>query len=171
MDTTTAVEAAKTVDGGVLAAARNPNLIDVDALVKSARASGTAIDGPGGLLAQITKQIVERTLEVEMTEHLGYEPGDPAGRGTGNSRNGSTSKRLMTTNGHVDISVPRDRNAEFEPQIVPKHTRRLGNIQDMILSLYSRGMTTRDIGAHLMEIYGVSASPDLIWKGHRRRAR
>ena len=164
MDTTTAVEAAKTVDGGVLAAARNPNLIDVDALVKAARASGTAIDGPGGLLAQITKQIVERTLEAEMTEHLGYESGDPAGRGSGNSRNGSTTKTLMTHNGHVDISVPRDRNAEFEPQIVPKHTRRLGNIQDMILSLYSRGMTTRDIGAHLMEIYGVSASPDLISK-------
>jgi len=139
MHTTTAEGAAKAADGLVLAAACNPAVIDVDALVKAARASGTAIDGPGRLLAQITKQIVERTMELEMTEHLGYEVGDPAGQGFGDSRNG-----------------------EFEPQIVPKHARRLGNLQNMILSLYSRGMTVRDIQAHLAEIYGVSASPDLI---------
>jgi putative transposase len=97
-----------------------------------------------------------------MTDHLGYESGDPAGRGTGNSRNGGTSKTVSTRNGPVEMRVPRDRNSSFEPRIVPKHARRVGNIEDMILSLYSRGMTTRDIEAHLLEIYGINASRELI---------
>ena len=134
----------------------------IDSLIKDAKASGTPLDGVDGLLNQITKAVLERALEAEMSEHLGYEVGDPAGRGTGNSRNGKTSKTVATTNGPLDMRVPRDRNSTFEPRIVPKHARRVGNIEDMILSLYSRGMTTRDIEAHLLEIYGINASRELI---------
>ena len=134
----------------------------IDSLIKDAKASGTPLDGVDGLLNQITKAVLERALEAEMSEHLGYEAGDPAGRGTGNSRNGRSSKTVATTNGPVDMRIPRDRNSTFEPRIVPKHARRVGNIEDMILSLYSRGMTTRDIEAHLLEIYGINASRELI---------
>jgi len=143
-----------------LADAMSPSTID--SLIKDAKASGTPLDGVDGLLNQITKAVLERALEAEMSEHLGYEVGDPAGRGTGNSRNGKTSKTVATTNGPLDMRVPRDRNSTFEPRIVPKHARRVGNIEDMILSLYSRGMTTRDIEAHLLEIYGINASRELI---------
>lgn len=134
----------------------------IDSLIKDAKSSGTPLDGVDGLLNQLTKAVLERALEAEMTEHLGYESGDPAGRGTGNSRNGGTSKTVSTRNGPVEMRVPRDRNSSFEPRIVPKHARRIGNIEDMILSLYSRGMTTRDIEAHLLEIYGINASRELI---------
>ena len=134
----------------------------IDSLIKAANSSATPLDGVDGLLNQITKAVVDRALEAEMTGHLGYEVGDPAGRGTGNSRNGKTTKTVSTTNGPVNVAVPRDRNGTFEPRIVPKHARRLGNIDDMILSLYSRGMTTRDIEAHLSEVYGVNASRELI---------
>src|SRR5918998_6141530 len=108
------------------------------------------------------KGVLERALQAEMTDHLGYESGDPAGQGSGNSRNGKTIKTVSTTNGPVEIDVPRDRNGSFQPRIVPKRARRIGSIEDMILSLYSRGMTTRDIEAHLREVYGVSASRELI---------
>jgi len=134
----------------------------IDALLKEAKASGTPLDGVEGLLNQMTKAVLERALHAEMIEHLGYESGDPAGRGTGNSRNGKTTKTVATANGPVEIEVPRDRNGSFEPRIVPKRARRVGAIEDMILSLYSRGMTTRDIEAHLREVYGVSASRELI---------
>ena len=134
----------------------------IDSLIKDAKSSGTPFDGVDGLLNQLTKAVLERALEAEMTDHLGYESGDPAGRGTGNSRNGGTSKTVSTRNGPVEMRVPRDRNSSFEPRIVPKHARRVGNIEDMILSLYSRGMTTRDIEAHLLEIYGINASRELI---------
>ena len=97
-----------------------------------------------------------------MTHHLGYQTGDPAGRGSGNSRNGSTAKTVTTVNGPVDITVPRDRNGSFEPVIVPKKTRRLNNINSVVLSLYSRGMTTRDIEAHLAEVYGAAVSREFI---------
>jgi putative transposase len=134
----------------------------IDALIAEAENSGTPLDGPNGLLNQMTKAVLERALAAEMTEHLGYEPGDPAGVGTGNSRNGASRKTVATPNGPVEIRVPRDRQGLFEPRIVPKHARRLGNINEMILSLYSRGMTTRDIEAHLLEVYGVEASRELI---------
>ena len=134
----------------------------IDSLIKDAKSSGTPLEGVDGLLNQLTKAVLERALEAEMTEHLGYESGDPAGRGTGNSRNGGTSKTVSTRNGPVEMRVPRDRNSSFEPRIVPKHARRIGNIEDMVLSLYSRGMTTRDIEAHLLEIYGINASRELI---------
>ena len=114
------------------------------------------------MLNRMTKAVLERALQVEMTDHLGYEVGDPAGHGTGNSRNGMSTKTVSTRNGPVDIEVPRDRNGSFEPAIVPKRARRIGNLDDTILSLYSRGMTTRDIEAHLREVYGVQASRELI---------
>lgn len=134
----------------------------LDSLIKDAVKSGTAIDGADGLLNELTKAVLERSLQTEMTHHLGYESGDPAGRGSGNSRNGSTTKTVTTVNGPVTIDVPRDRDASFEPVIVPKKTRRLGNINSVVLSLYSRGMTTRDIEAHLEEVYGASVSRELI---------
>ncbi|WP_328604580.1 IS256 family transposase [Amycolatopsis sp. NBC_00345] len=143
-----------------LADAFSPSAID--ALLKDAKSAGTPIDGVDGLLNQMTKAVLERALQAELTDHLGYDAGDPAGHGSGNSRNGKSRKTVSTTNGPVDIEVPRDRNGSFEPAIVPKRARRIGNIDDMILSLYSRGMTTRDIEAHLREVYGVNASRELI---------
>jgi putative transposase len=157
---TTSVAVADRQAAERLAEAMSPATID--SLIKDAKASGTPLDGVDGLLNQITKAVLERALQAEMTDHLGYEVGDPAGRGTGNSRNGSTSKTVATVNGPLQMQVPRDRKASFEPRIVPKHARRVGNIEDMILSLYSRGMTTRDIEAHMLEIYGINASRELI---------
>jgi putative transposase len=134
----------------------------IDALIKDAKASGTPLDGVDGLLNQMTKAVLERMLQAEMTDHLGYEAGDASGRGSGNSRNGTSVKTVTTTAGPVEVNIPRDRNGLFEPVIVPKRIRRLGSVDDMILSLYSRGMTTRDIEAHLLEVYGVNASRELI---------
>jgi transposase-like protein len=134
----------------------------IDALLADAQASGTPIDGVDGLLNRMTKAVIERALQVEMTHELGYERGDPAGAGSGNSRNGYSLKTISTPNGPVTINVPRDRNGSVEPKIVPKHVRRLGQIDEMVLSLYSRGMTTRDSEAHLREVYGVNASRELM---------
>ncbi len=134
----------------------------VDALLADAEASGTPIDGPDGLLAQITKSVLERALDVEIADHLGFEHGDPAGNGSGNSRNGHGRKTVLTTSGPVDLEVPRDRNGTFDPQIVPKRKRRLGQVEDMILSLYARGMSTRDITEHLGEVYGATVSAATI---------
>lgn len=134
----------------------------IDALLADAEASGTPIDGVDGLLNKMTKAVLERALETEMAHELGYGRGDPAGAGSGNSRNGYSRKTISTPNGPVTISVPRDRNGSFEPKIVPKRTRRLGQIDEMILSLYARGMTTRDIESHLREVYGIDASRELI---------
>jgi putative transposase len=120
--------------------------------------------GEGGLLAQLTKQLLETALDAELTDHLGYERGDAHGRGSGNSRNGTSPKRVHTDIGTVDLDVPRDRNGEFDPQIVPKHTRRLEGFNERIVALYARGMTVRDIQAHLVEIYDVAVSPELISK-------
>lgn len=134
----------------------------IDRLLDDAKASGLSIDGADGLLNQMTKAVLERALTVELTDHLGYEEGDPAGNGSGNSRNGHGEKTVATVAGLVRIAVPRDRNGTFEPAIAPKHRRRVGQIDELILSLYARGMTTRDIEAHLLEIYGISASPALV---------
>jgi transposase-like protein len=143
-----------------LAEALDPSAID--ALLADAQATGTPIDGVDGLLNQMTKAVLERALQTEMTHHLGYERDDPAGAGTGNSRNGSSTKTVSTTHGPVTITVPRDRNGEFEPQIVPKRSRRVGQIDELVLSCYARGMSTRDIEAHLLEVYGVRASRELV---------
>jgi len=134
----------------------------VDALLADAEAAGTPIDGPDGLLAQITKSVLERALDVEIADHLGYDHGDPAGHGTGNSRNGHGRKTVLTTAGAVELEVPRDRNGTFTPVIVPKRARRLGQVEDMILSLYARGMSTRDITEHLAEVYGATVSAATI---------
>lgn len=120
------------------------------------------IVGENGLLKQLTKALVEGAMEAELTTHLGYEKHDPVGYGTGNSRNGKSKKRLKGDFGEVEIEVPRDRQASFEPQIVPKGETRFAGFDDKILSMYARGMTTREIQGHLQEIYGVEVSPTLI---------
>jgi putative transposase len=120
------------------------------------------IVGPGGLLAQLTKRLVERAMEAELTDHVGFEPHQEPPGGTGNTRNGSTPKMLVTDHGPVPIETPRDRNGSFEPRIVRKGQRRFQGVDDKILALYSRGLSTRDIEAHLQEIYGVKVGRDLI---------
>jgi putative transposase len=135
----------------------------IDELLAGARTE-EEIAGPGGLLGQLTKRLVERAMEVELTDHLGYEPHlEPPG-GAGNTRNGSTPKTLITEQGPVRINTPRDRDGSFEPQIVRKRQRRFEGFDDKILALYSRGLSTRDIEAHLEEIYGVKVGRDLISK-------
>jgi transposase-like protein len=133
-----------------------------DELLGRAAAGGVELLGPDGLLSQVTRAVLERALAEEMTGHLGYEKHHPAGRGSGNSRNGSTAKTVLTDVGAVDLAVPRDRNGSFEPQIVRKGQTRLDGFNDRIIALYARGMTTRDIRAHLREMYDVEVSPDLI---------
>jgi len=144
--------------------ARRPLIDDqlADELLGKAQAEGVELLGPDGLLSQVTKAVLERALAEELTGHLGYEKHDPAGRGSGNSRNGATSKTVLTEVGAVDLTVPRDRNGSFEPQIVRKGQTRLDGFNDRIIALYARGMTTRDIRAHLREMYDVDVSPDLI---------
>ena len=122
------------------------------------------IAGPGGLLAQLTRRLVERAMEVELTDHLGYEPhAEPPG-GAGNTRNGTSPKTLVTEHGKVPLDAPRDRDGSFEPKIVRKRQRRFVGFDDKILALYSRGLSTRDIEAHLEEIYGVKVGRELISK-------
>src|SRR5690348_12423881 len=133
-----------------------------DRLLGRAQAEGVELLGPDGLLSQVTKAVLERALAEEMTGDLGYEKHDPAGRGSGNSRNGTTPKTVLTDVGAVDLAVPRDRNGTFEPQIVRKGQTRLEGFNERIIALYARGMTTRDIRAHLREMYDVEVSPDLI---------
>jgi len=118
--------------------------------------------GDDGLLQQLTKAVVERALQGEMTHHLGYEKHAPEGKNSGNSRNGKSAKTIRGKRGQVEIDVPRDRNAEFEPQLIRKGQTRFDGLDDKIISMYARGMTRREIKAHLQEIYGVEVSPDLI---------
>jgi len=120
------------------------------------------IAGPGGLLADLTKRLIERAMEVELTDHLGYEPHREPPGGAGNQRNGTSSKTLITEHGKVQVDAPRDRDGSFKPQIVRKRQRRFVGFDEKILALYSRGLSTRDIEAHLQEIYGVKVSRDLI---------
>lgn len=120
------------------------------------------IVGESGLLKQLTKAILERALESELTHQLGYSKNSPEGRNSGNSRNGKGSKTLKTDHGELTISTPRDRNSDFDPQIIKKGQRRFTGFDDKILSMYARGMTTRDIQAHLQDIYGVEVSADLV---------
>jgi transposase-like protein len=133
-------------------------------LMEQARADGVKLVGPGGLLAGVTRRILETALETEMSQHLGWDKGDPAGRGAPNARNGHSAKTVHTDLGPIPLRIPRDRNGEFEPQIMPKHARRVGGFNDMILSLYAKGLTTGEIQAHLGEIYGAEVSRELISK-------
>jgi putative transposase len=133
----------------------------VDELLAGAKTEEEIV-GPGGLLSQLTKRLVERALEVELTDHLGYEPHREPPGGVGNTRNGSTPKTLSTEHGPVEIRTPRDREGSFEPELVRKRQRRFEGFDEKILALYGRGMSTRDIEAHLRELYGVSIGRDLI---------
>jgi len=137
----------------------------LDELIKEHLAQGKhpkELLAEGGLLKQLTKAIVERCLEGEMEDHLGYEKGERAGKGGENRRNGYSKKTLTTEQGDITLGVPRDRNADFEPQVVSKRQTRLEGFDDKILAMYARGMTVRDIQAQLKEIYGADVSPTLI---------
>jgi putative transposase len=118
--------------------------------------------GDNGLLKQFTKALLERAMQVEMSEHLGYEKHDSSGDNSGNSRNGSSGKTLKGDFGELAIEIPRDRNSEFEPKIIPKGKTRLDGFNEKMLSLYARGLTTREIQQHIQEIYKVEVSPTLI---------
>lgn len=118
--------------------------------------------GEQGLLRQLTKKLAERALEAEMEHHLGYAKHDPAGKKSGNSRNGKTSKTVRSVHGEIELEVPRDRNSTFEPRLVKKSEKQLGGFDERIISLYARGMSTRDIQAHFEEAYDVEVSPTFI---------
>ena len=133
----------------------------IDSLIKNYQKPEDIL-GENGLLKQLTKAILERCMEAEMTNHLGYDKHARSGYNTGNSRNGSSSKKIKGEYGEIPIEVPRDREASFEPKIVAKGQRRFEGFNDKILSLYARGMTTREIQGHLEEIYQVEVSPGLI---------
>ncbi len=132
-------------------------------LVRPAKEQGLSLTGPDGLLKQLTKSVLEAALNEEMTEQLGYEKHDPAGAGTGNIRNGTRSKTVLTeSTGRVGIEVPRDRAGTFEPQIVKKRQRRLNGVDEIVLSLCVKGLTTGEMSANFAEIYGASVSRETI---------
>jgi len=132
-------------------------------LVRQARDRGVSLTGPDGLLKALTKTVIETALDEEMNEHVGYDKHDPAGRNRGNSRNGKRSKTVLTdAAGEVDVEVPRDRDGSFEPVIVKKRQRRLSEVDEVVLSLYAKGLTTGEISAHFDEIYGASVSKDTV---------
>ena len=133
----------------------------LDELIKDYKKPEDLI-GETGLLKQLTKALIERALDAELTQHLGYEKHDPAGYHSGNSRNGASAKTVQGEFGEITIETLRDRNASFEPQILKKHQKRFDGFDDKILSMYARGMTTREIQGHLEEMYGVEVSPTLI---------
>jgi len=136
----------------------------LDAVMAKADADGLDLVGENGVLAELTKRILERGLAEELTEELGYAEGDSVGRGSGNNRNGTSPKTVLTEIGPVDIDVPRDRNGSFEPKLVPKGARRLDKFNSNIVRLYARGLSTRDIAAEIAEMYGAEVSPALISK-------
>jgi len=131
-------------------------------LAGRARAGGLALTGEAGLLAQLTKRLVESALEGEITDHLGYDRHDAVGRDGGNSRNGHRSKTLLTEVGPVQVDVPRDRDATFEPRIVAKRKRRLSGVDELVISLSAKGLTTGEVAAHLAEVYGADVSRQTI---------
>jgi putative transposase len=133
----------------------------IDELLKDYKQPNDVL-GENGLLKQLTKAVLERAMQAELTHHLGYSKHDPKGNKSGNSRNGQSNKTLKGDFGALPIAVPRDRNATFEPQIIPKNQTRFEGFDDKILWLYARGMTTRQIKQHLEEIYQVEVSPSLI---------
>jgi putative transposase len=134
----------------------------VNQLVDQAREQGLQLSGEGGLLQQLTKIVLESALDGEITDHLGYDKHDPAGANSGNSRNGVRAKTVLTDVGPVELAVPRDRDGSFEPTIVRKRQRRLSGVEDMVLSLSAKGLTTGEISAHLAEVYGAEVSRQTI---------
>lgn len=131
-------------------------------LLAQAEEQNIELVGPGGLLNQLTKNVLETALDAEMSEHLGYEKHDPDGRNSGNSRNGTRSKTVLTEIGPVEIEVPRDTESTFEPQVVKKRQRRLTGVDEIVLSLTARGLTTGEIAAHFQEVYGARVSKDTV---------
>ena len=150
-----------TTDSETMSKPMRPVIDDelVDRLMAQVDAEGLELLGPDGVLTELTSRILSRGLKVEMADHLGYEKGDRAGWGSGNNRNGSYEKTVNTDAGAVPVEMPRDRDATFEPLLIPKHQRLLSGFNDLVISLVARGMTTRDTQAHLQEIYGVDVSP------------
>ncbi len=134
----------------------------IDELVGRAQAEGLQLTGEGGLLQQLTKRLLESALEGEITDHLGYDKHDAAGKNGGNSRNGKRSKTVLTDVGLVEISVPRDRDGSFEPKIVKKRQKRLTGVDEMVISLAAKGLTTGEVQAHLAEVYGAEVSRQTI---------
>lgn len=161
-----------TDDNGAVASKKKPELrlpsqVDptiAEQLVAQARDEGVDLVGPGGLLGELTKQVLETGLEVEMEEHLGYEKHAAEGRDGGNSRNGTRSKKVITEVGPVDIDVPRDRDGTFEPKTVRKRQRRLHGVDSMVISLCAKGLTTGEVQAHLAEVYGTDVSRETVSK-------
>ena len=131
-------------------------------LVDRARGDGLQLTGEGGLLQQLTKRVLESALDGEITDHVGYDKHDPAGRDSGNTRNGTRTKTVLTDVGPVEVRVPRDAAGTFEPQIVRKRQRRLTGVDDMVLSLSAKGLTHGEIAAHLAEVYGAEVSKQTI---------
>jgi len=131
-------------------------------LVDRARGDGLKLTGEGGLLQQLTKRVLESALDGEITDHVGYDKHDPVGRGSGNTRNGSRTKTVLTDVGPVQVRVPRDAAGTFEPQIVRKRQRRLSGVDDLVLSLSAKGLTHGEISAHLAEVYGTEVSKQTI---------
>ncbi|GGM53788.1 IS256 family transposase [Micromonospora sonchi] len=141
------------------------DLIDkqaLDAMLAQIKGDGLRLTGPGGFLSELVKAVLERGLQAELTEHLGYRAHEAAGRGSGNSRNGATAKTVQTEVGPIEVKVPRDRAGTFTPMLVPKNARRLGGLSDVVISLYAGGMTVRDISHHLHRVYGTEVGPDTI---------
>ena len=136
----------------------------LDRLMAATDERGVSLTGEGGFLPEMIKAVLERGMQAELTDHLGYEEGDPAGRGSGNSRNGTTPKTVATEVGEVRLEQPRDRNSTFASTLVPKGARRLGGLEDMIISLYAGGMTIRDIQHHLAATLGTELSHETISK-------
>ncbi len=130
--------------------------------VDHARSDGLQLTGEGGLLQQLTKRVLESALEGEITDHVGHDKHDAAGRGSGNSRNGTRSKTVLTDVGPVEVKVPRDTAGTFEPQIVRKRQRRLTGVDEMVLSLFAKGLTHGEISAHLAEVYEAEVSKQTI---------
>jgi transposase-like protein len=131
-------------------------------LTDRARAEGLQLTGEGGLLTRLTKTVIESALEGELDDHLGYAKHDPVGRNGENSRNGRRGKSVLTEVGPVEIAVPRDRDGSFEPKLVGKHQRRLSGVDDLVISLSAKGLTTGEIAAHLAEVYGAQVSKQTI---------
>jgi len=150
---------------GEPAAADQPEDLEVRVareLLEQAKAQGVSLVGPDGLLAGVTKTVLQAALDAEMAGHLGYEKGERPPFPMGNHRNGTSPKTVLTEVGAIPLEVPRDRAGKFDPQIVPKHVRRVEGFDEAIVSLYAKGLTTGEIRAHLGEIYGVEVSKDLI---------
>jgi putative transposase len=153
------------VDGPAVSAPAELDAVDeqlIEQLAGRARSGGLQLTGEGGVLAQLTKRLVESALEGEITDHLGYDRHDVVGRDGGNSRNGHRAKTVLTEVGPVEIEVPRDRDATFEPRIVAKRQRRLSGVDELVISLSAKGLTTGEVQAHLKEVYGAEVSRQTI---------